>query len=260
VSGNQLKYKVHFSNFVSLLVAMLIISPYGECKAQGTRVNDPDVGGWYIVNAKVEHNKKVNSFFEIQARAWNPNKSFFYHEVKGGIGYKLKESVQTFLGIGRYATYANNTDANFKKPALFQELRLWQQVNLSNDIGRVKIEHRYRIEQRFFDGGRYRNRFRYRINAVVPLNHYFLEEKTIFGIVSNEVFFNNNEDPLFERNRFFAGIGYEITPLITTNAGWLSQIDYSKTNQLSKHYFQLAVLLSFRKKGSTKILHPSSED
>jgi hypothetical protein len=39
---------------------------------------------------------------------------------------------------------------------------------LTNNIGRVKLEHRYRIEQRFTSNAGYRNRFRYRINAIVP--------------------------------------------------------------------------------------------
>lgn len=46
------------------------------------------------------------------------------------------------------------------KPYVNDEFRIWQQLVLTNNIGRIKLEHHYRIEQRFTSNAGYRNRFR----------------------------------------------------------------------------------------------------
>ena len=50
-----------------------------------------------------------------------------------------------------------------------EEHRIWQQLIVNDFIGRVKFEHRYRIEQRWVNK-QYLNRFRYRLMLFVPVN------------------------------------------------------------------------------------------
>jgi hypothetical protein len=69
------------------------------------------------------------------------------------------------FGVGDFTTY--NAHGNFESPVQ-TELRSWEQFQLNGNINKIKLEHRYRIEQRFFSYG-YRNRFRYRINTVTPI-------------------------------------------------------------------------------------------
>ena len=65
---------------------------------------------------------------------------------------------------------------------------------------------------------RYRNRIRYRFNAFLPLNHPTFTSKTAFLSVYDEVFFNPR-GPVFERNRLYAGLGYQFDKHWAVQAG-----------------------------------------
>ncbi|MFK5073629.1 DUF2490 domain-containing protein, partial [Klebsiella pneumoniae] len=83
---------------------------------------------------------------------------------------------------------------------------------------RLKIEHRYRFEQRFINGDSYRNRFRYRLNTILPINNKVIQKKTFYLSLSDEIALNNR-DVFFEQNRIFAGAGYGISNQVTIQAG-----------------------------------------
>lgn len=152
-------------------------------------------------------------------------RDFNYYEYKGGISYDISKNFTVLLGVGRYTTYQVD---EYDSP-LTRETRLWQQLTQSQNIGRLKFEHRYRVEQRWLthrDRDEYRNRIRYRLNLQIPLNNEEIEAKTWFVSTYNEIFLNPNLQP-FERNRLYAGLGYELSPEWILQAGWLNQYDYS---------------------------------
>ena len=91
-----------------------------------------------------------------------------------------------FFGMGNYTTY--RYPGNFKTPATEKEFRMWEQLVLNSTIGVIKIDHRYRLEQRWVNG-LYHTEFRYRINTLVPVNHTSLQAHTFFASASDEVFF-----------------------------------------------------------------------
>ena len=145
------------------------------------------------------------------------------------------------MGAGRYATYSDK--GNFALPFDSEEFRIWQQVTMNQYLHRLKIEHRYRAEQKWVNN-KYRNRFRYRLNMMLPLNKAKLVAGSIYLNVYDEVFLNN-EEPHFERNRFFAGAGYILTPVTTIQAGYVNQYNYSLTESGGKSYLQFSLLLQF---------------
>ena len=112
---------------------------------------------------------------------------------------------------GRYST----SDYNdlYAKP-LNVEKRLWEQITLTQYSHRLKLEHRYRIEQRwlrFGDGSTdFRQRLRYRFNAFLPLNKKTLAAGTVFLSAYDEIFLNP-KGPVFERNRVYGGVGYQFS-------------------------------------------------
>ena len=194
----------------------------------------PGLGTWNMVNAKYDFTKRWNGFFEAQARAQDVFNDYFYHELKGAVGYKITPKANLLLGVGQYATY--QYEGNFKSPVRNHEFRMWQQLNLNQEIGSVKLEHRYRVEQRYFKSG-YRNRFRYRISATVPI------PKTDLSIVSFEEIFLTNEKPYFERSRFFGGLGYKVCPLFSLQAAYVTQFDYNRgVNPYTKDFLQTSLI------------------
>lgn len=200
-------------------------------------------GGWLTASFNINFkNKKVNGFFESQVRGNNIVDDFFYNEVKGGINYKAFNNAAFLLGVGNYRTY--QSQGNFKGPILTNEIRLWQQAVLTDYLSRLKIEHRFRVEQRFFKNADYKNRFRYRVNFLYPLNKKKFEKGTIYINAHDEIFLNNKA-PHFERNRLFFGAGYYLNKTLTIQPGAMNQYNYLANGTSNKKWFvQLSLLFN----------------
>jgi hypothetical protein len=168
--------------------------------------------------------KKWGGYAEAQARTNHLPGQYFYNELKGGLSYDLDKNFTLLLGAGRYNTFDEPGPVNV-------EQRLWQQLVLIQLMSRLKIEHRYRVEQRWLtyraeDSTAFRQRVRYRLNAFLPLNHHTITDKTVFLSVYDEVFLNPR-GPVFERNRVYAGAGYQLNGHLSVQLGWVRQASYS---------------------------------
>lgn len=170
-------------------------------------------------------------YFEAQDRNYGIVSKFYYYEVKTGVSYNFDNNSFALLGTGRYTTYG--FDAVDDGPQI-TETRLWEQLTTNHYISRLKLEHRYRVEQRWLNTG-YRNRFRYRLTATLPLNKPKLEKGALFAAAFGEVFFNNKQ-PNFERNRFSPSIGYKFSKPFTLQAGVINQRNYQINTSDDKNY------------------------
>lgn len=177
-------------------------------------------------------------YIELQARSNEFFNQFFYYETKGGISYDVAKNYTALLGAGRYFT---DDEAAFNQ-AQITEFRMWEQMTVSQYLDRLKIEHRYRAEQRW-QNGIYRNRFRYRLSLAIPLNHPKIEAKTFFIAIFDEIFLNNKA-PHFERNRFSAGFGYQFDKAMSLQVGWLNQYNFNLTSAGAKN--NLALIFNYR--------------
>jgi len=193
-------------------------------------------------------------YAEVQTRSEEVLNKFFYYETKGGISYDIAKNYTALLGGGRYYT-ANNLD----NLTVGTEFRLWEQMTVNNFVDRVKLEHRYRVEQRWVNGI-YRNRFRYRLNVVVPLNNPKMMPKTFFISVFDEVFINN-KPPHFERNRVYAALGYQFDKSINVQAGWINQYNYNPTLAAAKNNLALTFMYYIQRKNAKPKEHiPTTVD
>ena len=217
----------------------------------------PGLGTWSILNGRLSIDSNWNIFVEGQLRSQMFYNHFSYHEMKGGVGYNITDKAAALIGIGQYVTY--EPTGNFKSPVASSEFRIWEQFTLTNNLNRLKLEHRYRIEQRF-TADNYRNRFRYRLNAILPLNSKKIEAKTFYLTAFEEIFLTNTK-PYFERNRLFTGAGYSFNNLFTLQAGWIRQFDFRNSlSSTSKNMLQVSFLFDFKPHKSGRERHPSSID
>jgi hypothetical protein len=146
------------------------------------------------------------------------------------------------LGTGQYITYSPG--GNFKKPIGTREYRLWEQFVFNDKVDRLLLEHRYRIEQRWLNGV-YRNRFRYRLNLILPINHFGFDPHTFFLTTFNEIFLTNKA-PHFERNRFLIGGGYKFSKLLFVQTGYCNQYDYrANGTSVTNHFLQTSLFFNF---------------
>lgn len=178
---------------------------------------------------------------ETQLRSLSFYDQFHYYEYKTGVTYKIKNSVSITTGIGSYNTYSEG--GNFENPIQNKEIRSWFQLNMKNDLDFVVLEHRYRAEQRFTSNG-YKNRFRYRLGAIVPINNKQIVPKTFYVSAWNEIFFTDNE-PYFERNRMFVGLGYEFSKQLAVQIGYIHQFDYKINDETGRYFLNIALLYTF---------------
>ncbi|TAE38044.1 MAG: DUF2490 domain-containing protein [Runella slithyformis] len=216
-----------FGKYLLIFGAVLFSKP-NITKAQ-------DLGSWNIVNLKYNYNEKWSVFGEAQLRSLKFYNNFHYYEYKGGINYKIYKNVQLTLAAGSYQTYREGGD--FVLPKNNDEFRLWPQLVLSQSIGALKVEQRYRMELRFTSNG-YRNRFRYRIGVSHPLGKEKNGYQPFQLIANNEIFFTDRE-PYFERNRVLLALGYKPTKVTTLQIGYLHQFDYKINDETGRDFLQI---------------------
>ncbi len=197
-----------------------------------------EFGSWNVLNFNFKLNHKWNVFAESQLRSLAFFDDFHYYEYKIGGTVKLTDNFGLTSGIGSYNTFAEG--GNFVRPMQNKEIRTWFQFQIKTNINRIMFENRFRMEQRFSVNG-YKNRYRLRLAATVPLNSQKIQPKTVSTILWNEIFFTNNE-PYFERNRFFCGLGYEISREIAIQTGYVYQFDYKINDETGRKFFNLALL------------------
>ncbi len=188
-------------------------------------------GSWVILTAQLpgsaEH--RWGGYVELQGRSNALARQFFYYEIKGGASFDIDPNFTVLVGGGRYSTSDYRA---LEDGPLNTEKRLWEQLVLTQYSKRLKLEHRYRIEQRWFtfrdDRTEFRQRFRYRFNAFLPLNSKKIEPGTVFLVAYDEIFLNP-KGPVFERNRVYGGVGYQFNKHLFLQVGYVNQANYNYT-------------------------------
>ena len=197
------------------------------------------ISSFNSVSVTYNFHPKFYLFAEGQLRGIEDFSYPDYYEIKGGLGYKLTPNHKPFIGIGRYATYA---DRKLDK----EEFRVWLQDVVDFKAGRVKFENRVRAEKSWFyepqtDEVSDRIRLRYRLNLTVPLNSAKVEKGTIFANAYEEVFFVTTQEPLFARNRVYGGFGYQIDDHFGIASGYLWQREFALSGNKNVHFLYLAL-------------------
>lgn len=197
------------------------------------------LGNWLMYFGANKISEKTSLHTEIQYR--NHTAAPINIEqllLRTGVNYHLNKDAFVTLG------YAHITGYDYESPQRAPEStehRIWQQLIMNNYVGRVKFEHRYRIEQRWVNSN-YRNRFRYRVMAFVPLNKPKMEPGAWFLGLYDEVFVNGEIafTPFFDRNRLYGAVGYNVSKSTNFQVGMLNQ----RVNAFGKWYLQFAVIFN----------------
>lgn len=247
-----------------LLAALLGTAPAAHAQTPLNPVQP--WGTWFIATVQlpgnVEH--KWGGFAEVQARTNGLFKEYFYNELKAGVSYDLDPNFTLAVAGGRYST---SDYKDLGAGPLNTEKRLWEQLVLTQYSHRLKLEHRYRIEQRWFtfrdDSTAFRQRFRYRLNAFLPLNKKTITTGTVFLAAYDEIFLNP-KGPVFERNRVYGGVGYQITPHIVVQVGYVNQANYNYTAQQGQFILQNTaaknnIVMAFTYKLAHRAVPPGQE-
>jgi predicted porin len=193
---------------------------------------------WFGITNTIKFNKTFSVIAEGQFRFASDFQPM-QHQARTALDIKINDHFSV-VPVGYVYTW------NYlygEQPAAFKnnEHRFWQQVMYKHNLGKIKVDHRVRIEERYIqvhsrsqdnmivDNG-YSNkqiRFRYRVMARMPINADKIDSKTYFASVYDEVFASRGDVVTFhepDQNRIFAGLGYQLSPVFTVQGGLLYQM------------------------------------
>ncbi len=202
-------------NKLSIVLAILMLYA-GAAMAQKS-----NYGNWLIYFGNKAIDKKWNWHHEVQYRNYNAIGDLDQLLVRTGIGYNLSENNNNVL-MGYAFVNSNKYIANTDEKTSTNEHRIYQQFITRQSFKGINILHRYRIEERFMNDD-VNVRFRYFLSLNIPLNKTVMQKNTLYASIYNEIFLNAKK-PTFDRNRFYAALGYMVTNNLRFELGTMTQM------------------------------------
>lgn len=206
IKRNQIKNKI--------IILFLVIS--GTALGQ-----ESNFGNWLIYFGNKQLNSKWNWHNEIQYRNYDAIGDLEQLLLRTGLGYNLTEGNNNVL-LGYAFVQSKNYVSDIVDKNDVSEHRIFQQYISRQTFGRFRLQHRYRFEQRFIEDS-FSMRLRYFLALNIPINNKELIDKTWYVSTYNEVFLNT-ENPIFDRNRLYGGLGYGLNRNLRFEIGYMNQI------------------------------------
>jgi len=181
------------------------------------RSQESNFGNWLIYIGNKKLNKKWNIHNEVQYRNYDAIGDLEQLLLRTGLGYTFNEAKNNILlGYGYILSenYVGDTDDKIS----VNEHRIFQQFTSNQNIGSIKLGHRYRFEQRFIEND-FKMRFRYFLSINIPLSK---ENNKYYLSAYNEIFLNTKSS-VFDRDRLYGGLGYNLKNGIRIEAGYMNQ-------------------------------------
>lgn len=178
-------------------------------------------GNWLMYFGNQRINQRWNWHNEIQYRNYNIIGDLEQLLIRTGIGYDLSPNNNNILlGYGFILSepYVAGTDEKRETT----EHRIFQQWISRQKFDRFYLQHRYRIEERFIEDD-FKMRFRYFLSFNIPLNKKEMTDDAVYLSLYNEIFLNTQE-PVFDRDRIYAALGYVFNPYLRVEAGYMVQV------------------------------------
>ncbi|MDB4715850.1 DUF2490 domain-containing protein [Flavobacteriaceae bacterium] len=200
--------------FFTTALAFLLMLP-NLAKAQ-----ESDLGNWLIYIGSKKLNSKWNLHNEIQYRNYDAIGDLEQLLLRTGIGYNLSENNNNLL-LGYGFIKSENYAQNGLDKITVNEHRIFQQFTSKQKVGRLSLTHRYRFEQRFVEE-EFKARFRYFLAFKLPFKGTEEAPSKYYLSAYNEIFLNTKSS-VFDRNRVYGGIGYQLNKNVRLEAGYMNQ-------------------------------------
>ena len=219
------------------IVVVLLLAAESTVLAQEP---EDELGNWLIYNGTVRFSDRWSVFTETQLRLWEVASNVNEWFIRAAGHYNL--SPKALVGIG----YMRSEVSPFESGSNTSEDRLYEQFTIGHEWGRTRLEHRYRLEQRWIEEAgetRYSNRLRYRLQVTTPIGREAIEPGTYFVNVYDEIFLNFDSTRAFDQNRLYAAGGRQFTPHSNLQLGLLWQArteqDFLRLQIFYTHNFDL---------------------
>ena len=232
---------------VSTLILFIVLLNHSFSQEQ--RLTDYNFIGWLAYTGVVKIRPKISIHTEYQWRRVDGIKNRQQNLLRTGVNYAVEKNITITAGYAFAETFAYG---DYPGIASFPEHRIYEQITLKNQVGKVQLSHRYTLEQRIIGkitirnnqqniDWLYLNRIRFRLRTDIPIS-----KKNIAGNVWNITFFDeifigwgkNIGENIFDQNRVAVLLGYQVTPNLKIEAGFLNQILQQGKRVNDKSVFQ----------------------
>lgn len=200
---------------LKILYALLLLLPFQAAAQESAS------GNWLMYFGNQKINDRWNWHNEIQYRNYNFVGDLEQLLLRTGIGYNLSANNNNLL-LGYAYIHSEPYITGTDEKSNVNEHRFFQQFISRQQFGRVYLQHRYRIEERFIEDD-FKMRFRYFLGLNLPLNKKEMVSKAIYLSLYNEIFLQP-KSPVFDRDRIYGAIGYVFSKNIRVEAGWMTQL------------------------------------
>ncbi len=179
---------------------------------------DSGLGNWILLFGNKKINQKVNWHHEVQYRNYNAIGDLEQLLLRTGIGVNVTDNTNALLGYGfiRSENYISDEDK-----VTINEHRIFQQIITKQSVGVLRLQHRYRFEQRFVEDD-FKLRFRYFLGLAFPLWSNPDDVDEFYLSAYNELFINSKQS-VFDRNRLYGGLGYKLNKRLRFEIGYMNQ-------------------------------------
>ena len=200
--------------------------------------SEENLGNWFMYFGTHKLSEKYSLHYETQLRNYELVSNFNQLLPRVGLNYHIDKNTSLTAGYAFIPTQ-NVFDQGWGEE-MVAENRIWEQFVLKNVVNRMKIRHRYRLEQRWVKLGEettYKNRARYMLSVKLPISKN--EDSPLFISLYDEIFLNISDNP-FDQNRLFAALGYQFNKQMNFQVGYLRH----RSGNLNLNRLQLAVFLN----------------
>jgi hypothetical protein len=216
---------------VSVLTFYFSATVFGQLRQIGDNSN-----GWFMYMGDHKVSEKWGVHLEAQVRRSNIVSLPQQLLLRPGINYHFNN--QVFASAG-YAFVETHPYGKFPVLRDFSEHRIWEQIQIKNQLKNVEYISRFRLEQRYvhsivgtvgnYSEGPtvYSNRFRLLQRFSVPLKGQKIEDKSLYLTAYDEFFVNFGKQikyNIFDQNRAYIALGYKLPNIGRLELGYMNQL------------------------------------
>ncbi len=217
-----------FYLFLLLCVGIMTGVFYSSNAYAQNQIRPDPYGQWLMYFGDNKINNRIGIHSELQLRNYALRETVEQTLFRVGLNWYIDPLVMISGGYGFIYTEPSRSNV---EGFTTREHRIWEQLILRHRTRAVFMEHRYRIEQRFLENlntgnSVFDNRVRYRFQVILPLYSISPSLRHFFLAGYNELFMNLGREfsgQLFDRNRLYGAVGYQVSPKLNFQLGYLNQ-------------------------------------
>lgn len=220
------------------IVAFVLVVFFACPTFAQNRLSDGNAIAWFngFGTFYLDQKQHFSLYGEYQWRREGPIQHWQQSLARAGVQYHFNRNVSALLGYGYIITYPYGDYP--AGPHTIPEHRIFEQLSWNDNRGRISLNHRFRLEQRFLgqvdqkadekevQRYNYLNRFRYQLRAQMPINRKAMSDKTWYVAAYDEIFIGfgpNVNQNIFDQNRIGLLLGYQLNKTLRLEGGFFNQ-------------------------------------